>query len=107
MESIRTWMAAKADLLRLRLPEDMSRSQDTVLEEVFGAARRRKMSTEPVLRVRADLGATLPSPDQPQTVEETVTSLVRHAFLKPERPHCSSMHRHFVTHGFHYLVVCT
>ena len=45
------------------------------------------MSTEAVLRVCADLGATLPSPDRPQTVEEAVTSLVRHAFSKPERPH--------------------
>ena len=78
-------MAAKADLLRLL--EDTSRSQDAVLEEVLGTARRRKMSTEAVLRVCADLGATLPSPDRPQTVEEAVTSLVRHAFSKPERPH--------------------
>ena len=76
-------MAAKADLLRL--PEETSRSQDTVLEEALGAARRRKISTEAVLRVCADLGATLPSPDRPQTVEEAVTSLVRHAFSKPER----------------------
>ena len=74
-------MAAKADLLRFL--EDLTRSEDEVFADVLGAARRRKMSTEAVLRVCADVGAILPL-EKPQTVEEAVTFLVHHTFSIPE-----------------------
>ena len=53
----------------------------------WSSKTEKNRSTEAVLRVCTDPGATLPSPDRPQTVEEAVTSTVRHAFSKPERSH--------------------
>ena len=73
-------MTAKADLLRAL--QDKQRSEDVVRAECLGIARKRKMSTEAIVRVGSELGIALraSSPGKPITVEEAVTSLVRFQF---------------------------
>ena len=73
-------MTAKADLLRAL--QDKRRSEDVVRAECLGIARKRKMSTEAIVRVGSELGIALraSSPGKPTTVEQAVTSLVRFQF---------------------------
>ena len=73
-------MTAKADLLRAL--QDKQRSEDVVRAECLGIDRKRKMSTEAIVRVGSELGIALraSSPGKPTTVEEAVTSLVRFQF---------------------------